>query len=160
MKRFVFNLVIAGSALYLCACQNSEIPETAFFRDFNLGATVERMNAVQLHPKTGGGGTTTAIGETTERRRNFELEYLLNDRSSEPFDETVFLNELKAEIAKQIRDADIQVNSAATNGDVFHFNYLTKENTGSVEVVGTRVEGNRYNLRSVVRESAGIKSNK
>ena len=156
MKRFLFN--VAGCALFLCACQHSEKLETAFFQNFNLGATVEQMKVAQLQPKTGGGGATTAIGETTERRRNFELEYLLDERSSEPFNETVFLNELKSEIAKKIGDADVRANGAGSSNDGFYFNYSTDENRGSVEVIGARIEGNRYKLWSVVRESAGIKS--
>ena len=158
MKRFLLNLVVASCALFLCACQHSEKLETAFFQDFNLGATVEQMNVTQLQPKTGGSGATTAIGETTERRRNFELEYLLDERSSEPFDETVFLNELKSEIAKKIGDNGVRANVAVSSGDSFYFNYSTDKNRGSVEVIGARVEGNRYKLWSVVRERAGIKS--
>ena len=160
MKHFLFNLVVAGCALFLFACQPSEKTETTFFRDFNLGATVEQMNVAQLQPKTGGGGATTAIGETTERRRNFELEYLLEARNGEPFDEAVFLNELKFEIAEQISDAGVRANGSGSNNDGFYFNYSTDENKGSVEVIGARVEGNKYKLWSVVRESAGIKSDK
>ncbi len=77
MKRFLFNLVVAGCALFLCACQNSEKPKTAVFRDFNLGATVEQMNVAQLQPKTGGNIVLTAIGD----RRSFELEYLLDEQA-------------------------------------------------------------------------------
>ena len=160
MKCFLFNLVVAGCALFLCACQNSEKPETTVFRDFNLGATVEQMNVAQLQPKTGGNSVSTAIGETTERRRSFELEYLLNEQSSEPFNEALFLDELKTQIAEQISDAGVWANVAVSTQDSFYFNYSTKENRGSFEVIGARVEGNKYKLWCIVRESAGIESDK
>jgi hypothetical protein len=160
MKRFLFNLVVICSALFLFACQHSEKPGTAFFQNFNLGATVQQMNVAQLQPKTGGGGATTAIGETTEYRRNFELEYLFNEVNNEQFDEFVFLNKLKSEVAEQISDASIRANGTGSSNDGFYFNYSTDENRGSVEVIGARVEGDKYKLWCVVRESAGIKSDK
>ncbi len=160
MKRSLFNLIVVCFALFLCACKHSEKPETAFFQDFNLDATVEQMNVAQLQPKTGGGGATSAIGETTERRRNFNLEYLLDERNGKPFNEVVFLNELKSKIAKQISDAGVRANGAGSINDGFYFNYSTDENTGSVEVIGARVEGNKYKLWCVMRESAGIESDK
>ncbi len=160
MKRFLFNLVVAGCALLLCACQNSEKPETAVFRDFNLGATVEQMNVAQLQPKTGGNSVPSVIKFKTERRRGFELEYLLDEQSSEPFNEVLFLEELKTQIAEQISDAGVRMNLAVRIGESFYVNYSTKENRGSFEVIGARVEGNRYKLWCIVQESAGIESDK
>lgn len=160
MKHFLFSLVVICFALFLFACKHSEKPETAFFQNFNLGATVQQMKAVQLRPKTGGSGATTAIGETTERRRNFELEYVLDEGNSEQFDESVFLNELKSEVAEQISNAGVRANGTGSSNEGFYFNYSTEENRGSVEVIGARVEGNKYKLWCVMRESAGIESDK
>lgn len=161
MKRSLFNLVVAGGALFLCACQNSEKPETAVFRDFNLGATVEQMNVAQLQPKTGGGNSvSTGIGETPERRRSFELEYLTDEHSSEPFNEALFLKELQTQIAEQISDAGVRANLAVRSGDSFYIDYSTKENRGSIEIIGARVEGNKYKLWCIMRESSGIESDK
>ena len=160
MKHFLFNLVVAGCALFLFACQQPGKPETAFFRDFNLGATVKQMNVAQLQPKSGGSGATTAIGETTERRRDFDLEYLLEEGNGKLFDESVFLSELKSEVAEQLSNAHVRANGGGTDNDGFYFNYSTDENRGSIEVIGARVQGNKYKLWCVVRESAGIESDK
>lgn len=157
MKHFLFNLAVAGCALFLCACQNSEKPETAVFRDFNLGVTVEQMNVAQLQPKPGGISLPSAIKFKTERIHGFELEYLIDEQSSEPFNEAFFLDELQTQIAEQIGDAGM-ANFAARIGDIVYLNYWTKENRGSFEVIGTRVEGNRYKLWCIVRENAGIES--
>lgn len=160
MKRFLFNLVVAVCALFLCACQNSEKSETTVFRDFNLGATVEQMNVAQLQLKTGGNSVSTGIGKTLERRRSFELSYLIDEQSNEPFNEILFLKELQTQIAEQISDAGARAGHAVSSGDSFYLNYSTKENRGSFEVIGARLEGNRYKLWCVMHESAGIESNK
>ncbi len=160
MKHLLFNLVVVGFALFLCSCRHSEKPETVLFRDFNLGATVEKMNVAQLQPKSGGGSATSAIGETTERRRDFDLGYLLEEGNGKLFDESVFLSELKSEVAEQISNAHVRANGAGTDNDGFYFNYSTGENRGSIEVIGARVEGNKYKLWCVVRESAGIETDK
>lgn len=160
MKRFLFNLVVGGCALFLCACQNSEKPETVVFRDFNLGATVEQMNVAQLQPKTGGNSVSTGIGKTPERRRSFELEYLIDEQSSEPFNEALFMKELQTQIAQQISDAGVRANLGVLGRDFFYSNYSTKENRGSFDVIGARVEGNKYKLWCIMRETAGIESDK
>jgi hypothetical protein len=158
MKRFLFNLIVAGSALFLCACQASVKTETAFFRDFNLGATVEQMKVAQLRPTLGSSSGGTAFGETTEREHVFNLEYLLDRQNGAPFDEAIFLNRLQYEIAGQISKAGARANGSGSSGDIFYFNYSAGENRGSIDVIGARVEGNKYKLWCVVRESAGIKS--
>jgi hypothetical protein len=160
MRRLLFNLVVAGCALFLCACQNSEKPETAVFRDFNLGTTVEQMNVAQLQPKTGRDSLPIAINSKTERRRDFKIEYLIDEQSSEPFNETVFLDELENHIAKQISDSGVRTNLAIRIGDSVYLNYSTKENKGSFDVIGARIEGNKYKLWCIVRETAGIESDK
>ncbi len=160
MKHFLFNLVVVGFALFLCSCRHSENPETVLFRDFNLGATVEKMNVAQLRPQTGGSGASTAIGETTERRRGFDLEYLLDESNGERFDEIGFLNELKAKLAEKIANAGVRTDGAGSTNDNFYYNYSKDKKKGSIEVIGTRVEGNKYKLWCVMRESAGIDSAK
>jgi hypothetical protein len=155
---FLFSLVVASCALFTFACQQAEKPKTASFRDFNLAATVEKMNIVQLEPRTGGCSVSTSLGETAERRSGCTFEYLLNERNSGRFDEAVFLNELKSEVAGQIGDAVIQANG--TSNDGFYFTFSKAENRGSIEVIGSRVEGNKYKLWCVVRESAEIESDK
>lgn len=157
MKRFLFNLVVAGCALFLCACQNSEKPKTAVFLDFNLGSTVEQMNVAQLQAQTGRDSLPTVINFKTEGLRSFEIEYLLDEQSSEPFNEAVFLDELKTQIAEQISDSGV-ANFAVRVGGSLYLIYSTKENRGSFDVIGARVEGNKYKLWCIVRERAGIES--
>jgi hypothetical protein len=160
MKHYLFNLIIAGCGIFLLACQHSEKPETAFIRDFNLGAAVEQMNVAQLQPITVGNSEPIVINFQPELSRIFELEYLLDEQSSEPFDEALFLDELGNQIAEQISDVGVRVNLAVRVGGYFYINHSTKKNRGSFEIIGARVEGNKYKLWCIVRESAGIESDK
>lgn len=153
MNRFLLNLVVVGCALFLLACQNSGKSETAVFRDFNLDATVKQMNVVQLQPGTDETSEPIIINFPPERRRIFKLDYQLAEQISEPFNETLFLDELKNQIAEQIGDAGIRGSFGVRVEDSIYIDYLTKENRGSFEVIGARVEGNKYNLWCILRES-------
>lgn len=155
MKCYLFSLVVISVALFMCSCQHQEKPESVFFRDFSLGATVEEINLGQLQPEEGGGSVSTSVGETTERRRDFNLEYLIDKQNSRRFNEGIFLDNLKVQIAKKIGENDVRVSSAGSNNDGFHFDYSNDENKGSIEVIGAKVEGNKYKLWCVIRESAG-----
>ena len=163
MKHLLFNIIVAGCALFLCACQYSDKTdktETAFFHNFNLGATVEQMNVPQLQPHIGGSGFVASIGKTAERRRNIYFEYLLDEQSGEQFDESIFLNELKAKVAEQISAADVRASGTGTINDGFYIDYSTDETRGSVDVIGAKVEKNRYKLWCTVLEIAGIEGDK
>src|SRR3982750_2812136 len=102
MKRLILNLSIAAAALFLISCQPAERPETAFFRNFNLGAIVDQMKAPGLGPRSGAGSFSAVPGGTTGRRRTFDLEYVLDEHAKEQFDADAFLSELKSRIAEEI----------------------------------------------------------
>ena len=159
MKQFIFYLVIAG-IIFFCSCRNqSEALATDFYRNFNLGEIVEKINAPQLQSSGGGGGSTTSSGETTEQRRHFSITYHLKEQDSERFDEKKFLNELKFEIENKMNEAGIRVNSKGSGDSIFYFTYSKDQNEGWLEVVGARLEGNKYKLWCVMREDAKAKDN-
>lgn len=157
MKYYLFSLVVISFALFVCSCQHQEKPESALFRDFNLGATVQQMNVAQLQPKTGGNSVSTWFGEITERRRDFILVYLLDEQNTEGFDEATFLDNLRVQIAQKISDAGLRTNLSRSYKDCFDFTYSKDESKGSIDVIGAKVEGNKYKLWCVMRESAVTK---
>jgi hypothetical protein len=163
MKHLLFNIIVAGCALFLCACQHSDKTdktETAFFHNFNLNATVEQMNVPQLQPHIGGGGFVASIGKTAERRRNIYFEYLLDEQTGGQFDESIFLNELNVKVAEQISNANVKAGGTGTINDGFYIDYSTDETKGSVDCIGAKVEKNRYKLWCTVLEIAGIEGDK
>lgn len=142
----------------LSGCSDKKRPESVLLRDFNLGEIVERMNVPGLQASSGGNGSTSSIGKTTEYRRVFNLEYRIEEQHGEYFDEANFLNKLKLEIADKIGAAGLKNNGAGTSGDIFYFDYSEGGHKGWIEVVGARLEGNKYKLWCVARESVGAEN--
>lgn len=158
MKQVVFYLIIAG-IMFLCSCQNQpEASVTDFYRDFNLGSIVKKMNLPehQLRESTGSAGET--ISRAIDHRRNFILTYEIEEQDGKRFDEEKFFNELKNEIAKRMDEIGVQTAGEGYSDAIFYFNYSKDKNKGWLEVVGTRLEGNRYKLWCVIREEASVKS--
>jgi hypothetical protein len=155
MRRFFFCLIIAGFALSGCSWQTPQEPETNFFRDFSLGQMVERMKVPELKPSDGDSGASTSSGETTRRRREFDLTFMIEEQKGTKFDEVSFINKLKDEIGRVMSAADVRVEGGGNSGDdSFYFDYSKKDHEGWLEVMGARVEGNKYKLRGVIREIA------
>ena len=98
---------------------------------------------------------STSIGEVTERRRDFNLEYLLDEQNNERFNEATFLANLKVQVAQKINDAGLRTNGSGSSNDSFNFTYSKDDNKGSVDVIGAKVEGNKYKLWCVIHESDG-----
>jgi hypothetical protein len=155
MRQFIFNLVLIG-IVFFCSCQNQPELESAsnFYRDFNLGEIIEEMNVPELQSSGSLGSSRQSTGETTDYRRNFSLIYEIKEQDGKRFDEEKFFNEFKSEIAKKISENGIRINSTGSNDGNFYFNYSKDKNKGWLEVVGARLEGNRYKLWCLMREEA------
>ena len=154
MRHLSFILLIAGFAVSGCSLHNQSEPETSFFRDFSLAQAVEGMKVPELKSMSGGGGGSTSSGETTRRRRDFNLTYVIEEREGAKFDETGFISKLRDEIERVMRGTDARVDGGGTFDNSFHFDYSTAGHEGWLEVMGVRVEGNRYRLWGVIRENA------
>lgn len=153
MKSYYLYLIFVGIAL-LCSCQRQAKPSTDFFRDFNLGGIVEQMNASEFRPTVGGSGTSTSIGESTKYRRDFGLEYRIEDQFGKRFDEEKFLGELKDEVAKIIKKTGVHEEGFGSSRDSFYFNYSKDKNNGWIEIIAARLDGNKYKVWCMIRENA------
>lgn len=155
MKQFIFYLVIIGIVLF-CSCQNQPEAKLAsdFYRDFNLEIVIRKMNVPELQPSGSLGSSGESTGATTDYRRNFSLTYEIKEQDGKKFDEEKFFSELKSEIAKKIGETGIRNISTGSNDSNFYFSYSEDKNKGWLEVVGARLEGNRYKLWCLMREEA------
>lgn len=155
MRHFSFYLIIAGIVLF-CSCQNQPEARLAsnFYRDFNLGKIIEEMNVPELQSSGSSGSSGHSTGATTDYRRSFSLTYEINEQDGKKFDEEKFFSELKSEIAKKIGETGIRIYNTGSNDSNFYFSYLEDKNKGWLEVVGARLEGNRYKLWCMIREEA------
>jgi len=151
MRRFIFCLVVAGFALSGCSRQNQSDPETGFFRDFSLANIVERINAPELKSESSGFSGTSSPG--IRRRKDFSLFYRIEERDGAKFDEAGFIMKLKAETEKAADEAGLRRHGGGSGGDTFDFDYSGEDHEGWMEVVGARMEGNRYKLWGVIRET-------
>jgi hypothetical protein len=158
MKIFFLYLFIAV-VMFFCSCQRHSKPETDFFRDFSLGKIVEKMNVPELKPLSGGGGTATSNEEeATARRSDFYLEYRIQEPEGERFDEERFLTGLRLEIENKIAESQIRTKGTGISGNSFNYDYSKDNNKGWLEIVGARLEGNKYMLWCVLREEAGAEN--
>lgn len=140
MKIFFVYLIVVVSIL-VCSCQRQAKPETNFFRDFNLGGIVEKMNVPELKPKMGVGGIGTSNGEITERSGQHYLEYNIVEEAGERFNEAIFFDALKSEVEKRIYESGIPTHGGGSEFKSFYYTYTENGNRGSLAVVGARLEG-------------------
>jgi hypothetical protein len=152
MKQFVY-LVVIGAVL-LCSCQNQPKKESAteFYQNFNLEEIVKKIDIPQLQSFVSGGSSSTSSGEIAGYRRNFSIVYQVKEQDGERFDEKKFLEELKLEIEAKMAEAGIRAYGKGSGESSFYFDYSKDENKGWLEVIGARLEGNRYKLWWVIRE--------
>ena len=159
MRSCYLTLFVTGFLLSGCSWQKQPEPETSMFRGFSLASVVERMNVPELKPVSGGGGGSESPGEKTKRRRDFHLTYQIEEREGRKFDGENFISQMRAEVEKAIRESGVRVNGGGSGNDSFHFNYSKEGHEGWLEVVGVRVEGDRFKLWGVLREDAEREKN-
>ncbi len=154
MKTSFIGLVVALTLL-VCSCQKQAKPETNFLRDFNMGKIVGKMNVPELKPKMSSGGVGISHGEITERKGGYYLEFNILEEAGERFNEAKFFDALRVEIGKRINESGVRINGSSSGGKSFDYTYSENGNRGSLAVVGTRLEGNRFMLWYFVIEIAG-----
>lgn len=151
MRCLFFCLVIAGFALSGCSAGRQPDAETELFRDFSLDKLVRQIPSPALQWSSGGGGSSSSPG--VSRRKDFSLTYVIDEGGGAKFDEVGFISKLKAEAERAADDAGVRRGGGGLNGDAFNLHYSNDGHEGWVEVVGTRMEGNRYKVWGVIREN-------
>jgi hypothetical protein len=147
-------LYLALTGLLLSGCfRKPPQPETALFRDFSLASVVEGMKVPELQSLSGGGGGSESLGDIVRRRRDSNATYKIADREGSKFNEARFITQLKAEVDKVIGASGVRLDGSGSDNDNFHLDYSDQGHTGSLEVFGTRTEGNQFKLWSVMREN-------
>lgn len=159
MKQFLLCLIIAGLTVSACSIQRKLRAESSFFCDFSLNKIVQQMQVPELKPHFGDSGEGKSFGKIIKCRRDFDLEYNIEENSNKKFDEKFFLDQLRMQISNKLANSGVYTQSAGFSGNSFHFDYSKADNKGWIEVVGARLEGNRYRLWCVIREQAESKDN-
>jgi hypothetical protein len=149
------NLCIATVSLVLIGCYSNRIhPTSNFMSNFSIEKIIEEMKVSELQqvesPKTG----TSVGGDPSEHRRYIEIRYVIKESPLNRFDEKRFLSELKERVEKKTSDLTDSTSGAGGGGDNFYLSYKNGSNFGSIDVIGSRVEGDRYKIWCIINELA------
>jgi len=146
--------ILTMTVLMFSGCfQKPPQPETALFHDFSLETIVSGMKTPELQSVSTGFGKTEALGEIVRRRRDQFGIYKIAEREGSKFDDIRFLSQLRAEVVKIVTSSGMRIDGSGSANDNFHLDYSGPGHTGSLEVFGTRTEGNQFKLWSVIREN-------
>jgi hypothetical protein len=147
------SLFLMMSVIALTACSDPQYPSGRFFNAFSLDETIKRLNMPELKHSGASSSYTSSAGDPTPYRKAFALELRIEDQRGSRFDEKVFLQKLNTAIKQEAQNSNVNVTGGGEAvGESFHVNYQDGGNQGAVEVVGVRVENDRYKIWCVVRE--------
>ena len=133
--------------------------ESSFYSNFSLNKTVKQLNVPELKSSAGNSGDGKSFGEIVKYRRDFDLEYKIEEYGNKKFDEKFFLDQLRLQISEELANSGTYTQSVGFSSNSFHFDYSKDDNKGWIEVAGARLEGNRYRLWCVIREQVESKDN-
>ena len=136
--------------------------ETSFFSNFSMRKLVERnqSSAGLTCDQTGGGGggvgsRAGGIGSGGSRFSAHKSDsFACRLKSQEAFDETRLLSTLKLDVERTLHDAGAQITETGSSGAAsFHFAYALNNVRGRIQVSGTRIGTDYYDVHADLDES-------
>lgn len=136
--------------------------ETPFFSNFSIRQLVERSKAsagltCDLAGTGGGSGIRSGaggIGGGGSFKFHKSDSFGCHLKSSEAFDETRFLDALKIDVERALHDAGAQITETGSAGAAsFYFAYSLKNVRGRVQISGSRIGTDYYNVNADLDES-------
>ncbi len=158
MKQTI-SIALAVCVALLCAsCMWS--PETSFFSKFSARQLVERSksSAGLTCDPIGGGGIGSRAGGISSGRTHFNSHKsdscACRLESNEAFDETRLFSALKLDVERALHDTGAQITERGSSGPAnFYFAYAVKNVRGRVQLSGTRIGMDYYDVRADLDES-------
>jgi hypothetical protein len=151
-SRLIISLILTITMIALTGCSDPKYPSGRFFSAFSLDGTIKGLSVLELETPGASISGDTAAGEPTRYRKEFVQEFRIKDTPRSRFDEHSFLLKLEAAIKEEARSANVHVTGEGSGGESFYINYQDGENQGGVEVIGARLENDKYKIWCVVRE--------
>jgi hypothetical protein len=152
---FIISLILMMTVIALTRCSDPKYqyhPSGRFFSAFSLGETVKRLNVPELAETEASSPGDTSPGEPTRYRKEFVMEFRIKDTPGSRFDEHSFLLKLETAIREEAQNANVHVTGWGRIGESFNIGYQDGGNYGAVEVIGARLENDRYKIWCIVRE--------
>ena len=150
--RLIISLILTMTVIALTGCSDPQHPSGRFFSAFSLDETIKRLNVHELATPGASSSGDSSPGEPTRYRKEFIQEFRIKDPAGSRFDERSFLMKLETAIKQEARSANIHATGGGSRGESFYINYQDGGNQGAVEVIGARLENDRYKIWCVVRE--------
>jgi hypothetical protein len=151
--RLIISLILTMTVIALTGCSDSKYhPSGRFFSAFSPDETVKRLNVPELATSGGSGSGDTSPGDPTRYRKEFIQEFRIKDKPGSRFDDHSFLLKLETAIKQEAQSANVAVTGGGSAGESFYINYQDGGNQGAVEVIGARLENDRYKIWCIVRE--------
>ncbi|HEU0180010.1 MAG TPA: hypothetical protein VFV58_37725 [Blastocatellia bacterium] len=151
--RLIISLILMMTVIALTGCSDSKYhPSGRFLSAFSPDETVKRLNVPGLETPGASYSGDTSPGEPTRYRKEFVQEFRIKDTPGSRFDEHSFLLKLETAIKQEAQSANVRLTGGGWVGDSFHINYQDGGNQGAVEVIGARLENDRYKIWCIARE--------
>ena len=156
-----FLIASATCFALLCAsCMWSR--ETSFFSNFSVRELIERDKTfvgLTCNPAGGGGGGIGGrVGGFGPGESHFNSHksdnYGCRLNSNQAFDEAALFSGLKAAVERRLQDSGAQITDSGSSGPAnFHFVYVLKNVRGRVQLSGTRIGSEYYDVRADLEET-------
>jgi hypothetical protein len=136
--------------------------ETSFFSSFSMRQPVERnqSSAGLTCDQTGGGGgsigsSASGVGAGGTRFTSHKSDsFACRLKSPEAFDETRLFSTLKLDVEHALHDAGGQITERGSpDAASFYFAYVLKTVRGRVQISGTRIGSDYYDVHAELNES-------
>jgi hypothetical protein len=138
--------------------------ETSFFSNFSTRQLVERnklsagLTCDPLGAGGGGAGIGSRAGGIGSGRMRFNSHksdsFACRLRSNDSFDETKLFSALKLDVEHSLRDNGAEITDSGSAGSAnFYLAYVLKNVRGRVELSGTRIRTDYYDVRAVLEET-------
>src|SRR5262245_51341656 len=159
MNRSILIICLVCYALVGVSCTWS--PETSFFSKFSVRQLIERSKSSTgfACDTTGGGGGGAgsrvggvgAGGSHFDSHKSDSVECRL--QPTKPFDEASLFSALKLDVERTLQDDGAKITESGSSGPAnFFFNYVRKDVRGRVELSGTRVGNDYYDVHADLDE--------
>jgi hypothetical protein len=160
MKHRILIALAVCFALLCASCMWS--PETSFYSNFSTRRLVERNKptaAATCDPTAGGGGGGGArVGSFGSARAHFNSQKSDSRgcrlKSNASIDEVALFYALKLDVERGLGDNGATITDRGSSGPAnFYFTYTLKDIRGRVELTGTRIGTEYYDVRADLNES-------
>jgi len=145
------------SALLYSSCMWPR--ETSFFSNFSMRQFVERSkSSAGLTCDAIGGGVGSRAGGIggggTHYTSHKSDSFACRLKSNDSFDETKLFSTLKLDVERALRDNGAQITDSGSTGSAnFYFAYALKNARGRVQVSGTRIGPDYYDVHADLDET-------